>query len=330
MAGCFYGCPAHSEPAVLRMAGSLLGGEMDKPYKSIEQQIELLESRGVATDGNTPAILLREGYYSIVNGYKAPFIDAAATAAAKDDRYASGTKFADTYALFLFDRSLRETTFHYLIRAEALVRTVCSYTFSEQHRGSDDYLKQDNFATEDEYKRFGLRGYVYNMQKLHKALFEKATKSNRDFILHYRTNYGWVPLWVLANDLTFGNIEHFFNLMRPAEQATVCRRIVEATGMTGGELGFFSPKEMRIGLDIVVKARNMCAHDERMYCARIGKRKNASYLAFLSHLRRYLSEPEFVELAAKINSHVETYSGKSDIVAHILNEMGFSAKRLSR
>ncbi len=45
---------------------------MDKPFKTIEEQIELIESRGMMTDENTPGILLREGYYSVINGYKTP------------------------------------------------------------------------------------------------------------------------------------------------------------------------------------------------------------------------------------------------------------------
>ena len=80
---------------------------MDKPFKTIEEKVELLEARGVATDDGTPEVLLREGYYSVVNGYKAPFIDKEKTESAKDDRYLPGTSFADIYALFMFDRELR-------------------------------------------------------------------------------------------------------------------------------------------------------------------------------------------------------------------------------
>ncbi|WP_418245213.1 Abi family protein, partial [Ellagibacter isourolithinifaciens] len=80
---------------------------MDKPFKTIEEQVEMLEARGVATDDDTPEVLLREGYYSIVNGYKAPFIDKEKSESAKDDRYLPGTSFADIYALFMFDRELR-------------------------------------------------------------------------------------------------------------------------------------------------------------------------------------------------------------------------------
>lgn len=80
---------------------------MDRPFKTIQEQVALLESRGVQTDEKTPEILIREGYYSVVNGYKGPFIDAEASEASRDDRYLPGTTFADIYALFSFDRELR-------------------------------------------------------------------------------------------------------------------------------------------------------------------------------------------------------------------------------
>ena len=57
---------------------------------------------------------------------------------------------------------------------------------------------------------------------------------------HYREKYGAVPIWVLVNDLTFGNLEHFFNLMKPSEKAAVCKTISTSTGRLGDKtLGYF-------------------------------------------------------------------------------------------
>ena len=39
---------------------------MSKPFLTIEEQVDLLNSRGMSTDTSTARILLREGYYSIV------------------------------------------------------------------------------------------------------------------------------------------------------------------------------------------------------------------------------------------------------------------------
>ena len=91
-----------------------------KPFKSIEEQVELLQSRGVKVDSTTAGILMREGYYSVVNGYKGPFIDEERTKEAGEDRYRPGTSFDDIYGVFAFDRDLRELTFHYLLRISGL------------------------------------------------------------------------------------------------------------------------------------------------------------------------------------------------------------------
>ena len=40
---------------------------MDKPFLSINDQIKLLNARGVKTDDNTYNLLLSEGYYSLLN-----------------------------------------------------------------------------------------------------------------------------------------------------------------------------------------------------------------------------------------------------------------------
>lgn len=297
---------------------------MSKPFKTIGEQVALLESRGMEIDADAEAILLRNGYYPVVNGYKDPFIDEAASAAAKDDRYRPGTKFSYLYSLFSFDRDLREKTFHYLIRAEATMRTACAYVFSDNHREPGAYLVQGNFATEAEYSHYGLKNYMFNLQTLHDSLFKTMNNSRSQSIAHYREEFGEVPLWVLANELTFGNVEHFFKLMKPREQQEVCSTISKAVGRDGSGDGFFDALEARKGLDVLVKTRNMCAHDERLYCARIGGRRNADYLQFLKYLRRYIAEDEYVELVSFVAESVTDYSSESDVISHLLDKMGFN------
>ena len=60
---------------------------MEKPFKTISEQLLILESRGLLTDGSSREILEREGYYSVVNDYKDPFLDSWKTAMSRDDRY---------------------------------------------------------------------------------------------------------------------------------------------------------------------------------------------------------------------------------------------------
>lgn len=48
---------------------------MYRPFMAVESQVQQLNRRGLQTDMRTPWILEREGYYSVVNGYKDPFFD---------------------------------------------------------------------------------------------------------------------------------------------------------------------------------------------------------------------------------------------------------------
>ena len=300
-------------------------GKTGKPFTSIQEQVDILNRRGVETDSDTPRYLLKEGYYQVVNGYKKPFIDEEATNTAGDDRFKASTHFNDIYGLFLFDRNLREMTFHYLLRIEALMRTVCSYTFAEHHKGIDDYLDQDCFASEREFLAYGLDSYRDELAQLQSKLHRKARKSTRDFIVHHRDKYGGVPIWVLVNDLTFGNIEHFFNLMKPEEQKVVCKRIVEITGKTGSKHGYFDPQEARIGLNILVKMRNMCAHDERLYCASIGQRQKVKYMDALGYASRYMTESDFQEMTDRLVATIKTSTRKNKVLKEVLEDMGFEA-----
>ena len=79
--------------------------------------------------------------------------------------------------------------------------------------------------------------------------------------------YGGVPLWVLANDLTFGNMSHFFQLMKRGDQNAVCKYLYTTTMRSTGDKKI-TPHEVMRAYDVLVHFRNLCAHDERLYCAR--------------------------------------------------------------
>lgn len=298
---------------------------MSKPFLTIDEQVSLLASRGLVVDSETGRLLMREGYYSIINGYKDPFLDIQSSRSADDDRYIEGSSFSNVYELFCFDRQLRELTFHYLIRAEATIRTAISHSFSKAHRGSEDYLLQQNFCTAEEFAAYGMdpAKYASEVSLLTGLLGKCAKKSKADFIIHYRDTYGAVPLWVLCNDLTFGNLEHFFNLMKPQEKKDAAKMIALSTREPGApNSGFLNVGDMRTHLEVLVKFRNICAHDERLYCAKVGGRKDVNYLKMTWMLERYLTHSEFMkylrDLLGLISNGVEDMS-----IGHVLTGLGY-------
>lgn len=83
-----------------------------REFKTIEEQLDLLENRGVAiTDrGAAKRYLPSNNYYSVVNGYKSMFLDREKSAAAHDDRYVDGMTFEQLVLIHSFDRLLRSET----------------------------------------------------------------------------------------------------------------------------------------------------------------------------------------------------------------------------
>ena len=49
--------------------GEIESMSLRKPYRSVDEQLRILRSRGMAVDAGAGHVLRREGYYPIVNGY---------------------------------------------------------------------------------------------------------------------------------------------------------------------------------------------------------------------------------------------------------------------
>ena len=69
--------------------------------------------------------------------------------------------------------------------------------------------------------------------------------------------YGNVPLWVLTNALTFGNISKMYMLLPQDLQIKVSRNYL-----------CINESQMFSMLAVMVKFRNVCAHGERLFTYR--------------------------------------------------------------
>ena len=70
--------------------GEVESMSLRKPYRSVDEQLRILRSRGMAVDAGAGHVLRREGYDPIGNGYKDLFLDRKACLTAGDDRYGTG------------------------------------------------------------------------------------------------------------------------------------------------------------------------------------------------------------------------------------------------
>lgn len=265
---------------------------MDKPFKTIDEQASILKSRGLDVTG-AKLVLAREGYYSVVNGYKDIFIDKERTAATGQDVYQAGASFADLYRLFTFDRDLRLTMFRYFAEAEAALKTQCAYRVSEAHKESAEcYLDPATYRPERSYRDRISRFIDELKQVLNKPPYENRG-FKRSYIEHYVKEHGEVPLWVLTNYLMLGQAFRLYDFQPEPMRNAIAKGFSELHESSYGEAVRISPRRLRLAYDHIKDFRNICAHDERLYCARVSPSADVSLVDLFKDMRLVLTRDEY-------------------------------------
>ena len=219
-----------------------------KPYKTIDEQIAILQSRNMQIPSIEFArrILRYENYYYVVNGYKAPFL----ATTSPEDIYKRGTTFHELYALYTFDRNLREMLLADLLRIEHCIKSTIIDVFSSQH-GYDhrSYLREESFNSTGPKNERRVSFMISDMLKL----IDKQ-KRHHEAVQHYMQKYGSVPLWVLSKVMTFGKTNSFYACMKAGEKEDVAK----VFGLNA--------RCFKALTDYLAVFRNKCAHGERIYC----------------------------------------------------------------
>ena len=102
---------------------------MKKEFKTIDEQVEILKRKGliIEDEEETKEILLRENYF-FINGYRLLLMNSYS-----DKTFVKGSTFKELYALFLFDRSMRNIIFKYLLIIENQLKSITSYQLSKKY-----------------------------------------------------------------------------------------------------------------------------------------------------------------------------------------------------
>lgn len=309
---------------------------MRKEFRSFDDQLKILEERGLLIVERNLAIekLKSDNYYNIINGYKNLFINKCA----ESETYKEGSTFEEIYALYSFDRSIRSIIFKAILQVENTLRTQISYIFSKYH-DSSNYLIYGNFetligiTTEKKIAERAMEIYslISNLQKD----ISKSVK-HKDYIRHHVVEYGYVPMWVLVNAIPLNRLASFYKLMNQRERVEVSKYwdILE--------------NQLRQYINKLANFRNLCAHDERIYCSHdnslipntplhetlhIKKNSSNNYiqgkddvLSLIITLKILMPEADFKNFFNQLNERIINLSTKlnSIDIADVLHEMGIS------
>jgi abortive infection bacteriophage resistance protein len=262
-----------------------------KPFKTIDEQIQILQSRGIEIDTDAKKILGNENYYNVINGYKDPFLVDATT---NPDGFLPGTRFSEIYCLYLFDRRLRSAILSQLLIIERHIKAKIAHEFARVH--DHQYLLPASFnvflpGTGVSAAKMQTQDTYINelIAEINKELNDPKNK----YVIHYMQNYPEVPIWVLINSFTMGTTSKFFKLMRDSEKNAI-----------GREYGM-NPSALDTALHYVSFFRNLCAHDQRLYNERTVKRS-------------IVATPIHAALSIPTNSSGNYIKGINDVFALII------------
>lgn len=296
-----------------------------KTFKTLDEQIDILTNKGLVVEDieATKAILLRENYF-FLSGYRHLFMDSV-----DNKRYLEGTTFRELYAMFSFDRQIRNIIFKNILVVENNLKSILSYTMSKNHGFKENnYLNPNNFVRDSKKSR-QINDLIKKMKRQISVNGKQHSATN-----HYLINYGYIPLWIVVKVLSFGIVGELYTILQYQDQ----KEIADVFGVKINDLVEYLP--------IVANYRNLCAHEDICFCNRtqkvIGDNKyhhllyipasNGEYIygkndlfALVIILKQLLDEESFNLFISEISYEIDKLSGKLKVIKieKVLHEMGF-------
>ena len=313
-----------------------------KEHKTFNQQLTILRNRGVVvpTNGKPKRFLEQENYYNVINGYKDLFlVKDSNNRPVEPEIYQKGTHFNELKALFLFDRELRILLLKYLLIFENSIKTTVAYEFSKKYSRKNAYLDIANFVDNDPKK------VLQQISILTKTIHDKVDRTGA--IKHYIEEYGEVPLWVLVNFLTMGNIANFYNILTDSTKNIIAKFYTDKYRTQNKDNTFrLSSADLSACLKVANLARNICAHDERLYNVNLrnvrisqianhfGIRRydNKRFIVLILFLKIVLDKKDFQRLYKALRNLFNQYADefKTVVFDDILNTMGIDLTEMEK
>ncbi|MDO4526639.1 MAG: Abi family protein [Candidatus Saccharibacteria bacterium] len=268
---------------------------MLKPFKTIEEQIKLLESRGLTIEDRSTAesFLLENNYYRI-SGYSLTL--------RTNDMFHEGATFDNIIDIYDFDHELRHILLKYTEIIEVKLKSIFAYKFSEKY-GSTGYLNPSNFTDPIKYQEIFLKSEKLKVQRLpHEAYL-------KHFINDLQEN---VPLWAYVDLFSISDI----SLLYKISTDDIKKSIVPAFCIEEHKY-----KLLENFMHSITILRNLCAHDSRLYnrlfeqkpklsteekrlllVKEDGSIDNEHLFSFILILRRLLNKSQFESMLNEIAS----------------------------
>lgn len=218
----------------------------DKPFKTLDEQLDVLERRGLTFHDRTHAkkLLMTYSYYDLINGYKDIFMP--------KDIFKPGTRFLDLVFFAYIDKSIQSLIIKYSLIAETKFKNHIAYVLSKNlgvH--PDDYLNPKYFKQRVNKTVF----FSSILEELKKQLDGK--RDSRYPTKYYVNQHNHVPPWILFKNISLGTAINLFKSTNSHNKAEIANMLLPQTTVnTKKKIEFIS-----IAMNQIRLFRNCTAHN---------------------------------------------------------------------
>lgn len=223
------------------------GVKFTKKPTTIDEQIEILKSRGVIIDlPNAANLLLLINYYRFC-GYGL-FFEKFDSEEKRLNVFKEDTTFSKIYSLYCWDEKLRNILQRYLGKIEIAFRAVLNYVLVSETKNPFWYLDP----------ALMIRSYREDVVKNESLEALNRAVENRELsALHFKETYNeqeFPPCWILCEFFSFGKWSRLFGQLKHKAYVKSVARHFKAP-----------PNDFVSWLRALVILRNRCAHHARLW-----------------------------------------------------------------
>lgn len=215
-----------------------------KPFKTLDEQIDILKSRKLYIEDETNAInVLEHSNYYRLRGYYIHLQE-------KDsDDFKTGTSFTQIAQIHSFDNELRILLLRLLLDIEVVARARIAYNIA-QAWGPMGYRDISNYGDSCDPVKFS---------ELMSRIDSDLENSRERFIKTYIEKYaGQFPIWVAVEVMSFGDLSKMYHLLPTVQKKNIAVAY-----------DYLDESLLTNWIQCAAMLRNLCAHNSRLYSRNI-------------------------------------------------------------
>lgn len=214
-----------------------------KPAKTIKEQIEILENRGLSIDDESLAF----HYLSHISYYRLGEYWYVMQKDKEKHTFKEGATFSNVVKLYEFDRELKILLFDVIERIEIALRTKMIYHLS---------LDFDPWWFQNFDIFIDSRALVKTLHNIEEEISRTKEKTIKDHFKKHKDDLRFPPAWKTLEQTSFGTLSKLYGNLK---------NTIKPKDTIAKEFGAVNHTYLPSWLQSIAQIRNFCAHHSRLW-----------------------------------------------------------------